>query len=59
MDSVHAFSISQYVKVTKYLTDKPSVLKMIGMSLPVEAGYCEWIQIDSDGYVNDSVNLSM
>ena len=51
--------ISQYIKVTKYLTDKPSDLKTIGLSLPVEAGDCECIQMDSDGYVNDSVNLSI
>ena len=51
--------ISQYIKVTKYLTDKPSDLKRIGMSLPVEAGDYECIQMDSNGYVNDSVNLSI
>ena len=59
MDSVHAFSISQYIKVTKYLTDKPSDLKTIGVLLPVEAGDCECIQMDSDGYVSDSVNMSI
>ena len=42
--------ISQYIKVTKYLTDKPSDLKTIGMSLPVGAGDSECIQMDSDVY---------